>query len=304
MKGEQKIVRKQSKGITLITLVITIVLLIILSGIMITIGLAENGLFARAKEAKTKYITAEKEEEKMFNELYKELGIEDELPENTPTTEAGRVVKTPEKWKTTLPNYVDIQTRKQVKDSYKVASVYAVSVGDGNEVPVPIDFYYVGGTLESGIVISDNSEDRNKDAGKEDVRKELKGNQFVWIPCSLEDYHKISFGEDTYDNAGWDRETNALELPQIEKYEGFYIGRYEAGVGTLNKEKEQKGENNPFDYTVTFTNGASLFNSVGIQTGLISGWTWQNYDYTAKREGTPVNNVANKAKRKYSNKSR
>ena len=93
-------------------------------------------------------------------------------------------------------------------------------------------------------------------------------------------------------------------MPQIEKYEGFYVARYEAGVGTLNKEKEQAGETNPFDYTVTFANGASLFNSVELQAGLISGWTWQNYNFTAKREGTPINNVTNKATRKYSGQSR
>ncbi len=183
----------KNKGITLIALVITIVLLIILAGITINIGLGENGLFARAKEARNKYLTAEREEEIALNELYKQLEIEEELPENTEGTMAGTIVKTPEKWKTTVPNYVDVQTGKQVKDSYKVASVYAVAVGNGKEVPVPIDFYYVGGTLESGIVISDNIEDKNKDAGKTDVRKELKGNQFVWIPCTISDYHKISF---------------------------------------------------------------------------------------------------------------
>ena len=73
------------------------------------------------------------------------------------------------------------------------------------------------------------------------------------------------------------------------------VGRYEAGVGTLNKEKEQAGEANPFDYTVTFENGASLFNSVEVQAALINGWRWQNYNYTTKREGIPVNNVSNKA---------
>ena len=208
-------------GITLITLVITIVLLIILAGIMINIGLGENGLFTRAKEARNKYLTAERQEEIALNELYKQLGIEEELPENTQTTQAGTVVKTPEKWKTTVPNYVDVQTGKQVKESYKVASVYAVAVGNGQEIPVPLEFYYVGGTLESGIVISDNIEDKNKDAGKADVTKELKGNQFVWIPCKLEDYHKIDFN-DKMSSMDWYKETDASELPQIEKYEGFY----------------------------------------------------------------------------------
>ena len=184
---------RENKGITLITLVITIVLLIILAGIMVNIGLGENGLFTRAKDAKNKYMSAEKEEEKMLNELYKQLGIEQEIPDNSEHIEAGRIVQTPEEWKTIMPNYVSVVNGDQIKESYKVASVYAVSVGNGKEVPVPIDFYYVGGTYESGIVISDSIEDRNKDAGKADVRKELKGNQFVWIPCKLEDYHKIDF---------------------------------------------------------------------------------------------------------------
>ena len=46
-------------------------------------------------------------------------------------------------------------------------------------MPVPIDFYYVGGIYESGIVISDNIEDKNKEVGRTDVTKELKGNQFL-----------------------------------------------------------------------------------------------------------------------------
>lgn len=102
----------------------------------------------------------------------------------------------------------------------------------------------------------------------------------------------------------WDAEINSAELPQVEKYGGFYIGRYEAGVGTLNKEKEQNGTDvekaNPFDYTVTFANGASLFNNVGIQNSIIDNWGWQNYNFTAKRTGTPITNVVNKATRKCS----
>ena len=113
MEGEQKIMIKQNKGITLIILVITIVLLIIFAGIIINIGLKENGLFARAKEARDKYLIAEKEEQNALNQLYKQLGIEGQteqvnniIPENTQKIEAGTIVKTPEKWKTVMPNYV------------------------------------------------------------------------------------------------------------------------------------------------------------------------------------------------------
>lgn len=47
--------------------------------------------------------------------------------------------------------------------------------------PIPDNFYYVGGTLETGIVISDNKNDENKGTDYQSTLS-LKGNQFVWIP--------------------------------------------------------------------------------------------------------------------------
>lgn len=46
-------------------------------------------------------------------------------------------------------------------------------------VPIPVGFYYVGGTKNTGVVISDNSNDENKGDG---YNVNLVGNQFVWIP--------------------------------------------------------------------------------------------------------------------------
>ncbi len=287
-------------GITLISLVITIILLIILAGVGINLALGENGLFNKAKYAKEKYLNSQVEEEKALNELYEELGLLGDLPENTPETEAGKIVRMPNTWETTLPAYVSDKDGKEVVSSRKVASVYAVSAGNGNTIPVPLGFYYVGGTIDSGVVISDNKEDQNKYAGQDDVSKELKGNQFVWIPCTIDEYHKIDFEKE---NAKWDMETQTLEYVQIKKYNGFYIGRYEAGVATLNKEKKANGEAYPFDDSVTFDGGKSLFEAVAIQTG-INSWTWQNYDFTARRAGTPVTTGTNKASRKCCRKGR
>ena len=44
-------------------------------------------------------------------------------------------------------------------------------------VPIPTNFYYVGGTKDTGVVISDNSADENQG-----VDSNLSGNQFVWVP--------------------------------------------------------------------------------------------------------------------------
>ena len=48
--------------------------------------------------------------------------------------------------------------------------------------PIPNGYCYVGGTIDTGYVISDNSADENKYASSEDVGNDLAGNQFVWVP--------------------------------------------------------------------------------------------------------------------------
>ena len=50
---------KRAKGITLIALVITIVVLIILAGVVINLGLGDNGIFKKAGDAKYKYTQQE-----------------------------------------------------------------------------------------------------------------------------------------------------------------------------------------------------------------------------------------------------
>jgi len=50
---------KNAKGITLIALVITIVVLIILAGVAISLSIGENGIFNRARTAKEQYQNAQ-----------------------------------------------------------------------------------------------------------------------------------------------------------------------------------------------------------------------------------------------------
>lgn len=66
---------KYNTGITLITLVVTIILLIILAGITINIGLGDNALFNKAKYAKNKYLNSQINEEEQLNELYEQTNI-------------------------------------------------------------------------------------------------------------------------------------------------------------------------------------------------------------------------------------
>lgn len=58
---------KSEKGITLVALVITIIILLILAGIAIG-SLTESGLFDKTREAENKYGNAANEENNTFNE--------------------------------------------------------------------------------------------------------------------------------------------------------------------------------------------------------------------------------------------
>lgn len=78
------------KGITLIALVITIVILIILAGVAINLSLGENGIFKKAKQATQEYSNAQAKEEtemaKLTNEIENEIKGNRDLAGQTPGT--------------------------------------------------------------------------------------------------------------------------------------------------------------------------------------------------------------------------
>ena len=61
--------KKQEKGITLIALVVTIVVLLILAGVSISLVLNNNGVISKAKDAKNQYAEAQTNDEKQLNEV-------------------------------------------------------------------------------------------------------------------------------------------------------------------------------------------------------------------------------------------
>ena len=64
-----KLKSKQEKGITLIALVVTIVVLLILAGVSISLVLNNNGVISKSKDARDQYAEAQTNEEKHFNEV-------------------------------------------------------------------------------------------------------------------------------------------------------------------------------------------------------------------------------------------
>ena len=243
---EQK--QEKNRGITLIALVITIIVMLILVTTTITMAI-NGGLFENAWRAVNEMQNAIDFEQQLadgkiyangvwYNSIDEYLQGEDE--EDTPT------VVLPEGWE---------ETEKPAKwDSDKVT---AITDGE-NIVPLPNGYEIIEGvegetSVEKGLVIKDG-----------------KGNEFVWIPVtedleasysSSSSYSEptaltdtdSSYGGYVYDSQDMlnhlyetkeDGETpyyNYAEdfnyadeyadmVANVNKYDGFYIGRYETTI--------------------------------------------------------------------------
>ena len=332
LKRKKEIARKTSmkeKGITLIALIVTIIVLLLLAGVTISMVTGNNGILGKAKLAGKKYSDSAKNEEEQleeFKQMADELSSEEsKLPDNAKGVEAGTRVKTPSTWYKITPSYVKTSDGSVVKIKAKTASVIAVADGENNTIPVPDGFYYVGGTKVSGVVISDNKDDQNKYKGQADVpagvaynsdgtvntnastdangKATLKGNQFVWIPVD-EAYEKTNWG---YSSGSWDTSTQSSEYNLVTKYGGFYVGRYEAGVGdvklssnvnfsaqntadgwqnsefslnkytlTSGKISEKAGEIPYYhsDFKTAQTLSQKMYQTDSVQSGLVTGTMW------------------------------
>ena len=219
----KKLNNDKKDGITLISLVVTIVVLLILAGVSINTVLGDGGIIKKAKEAAEK--TAAAQEKEMIERNLLEQELENSLATPTP--------------------------KPQPTDGVKI----------------PAGFYYVGGTKTSGIVISDNVNDKDKYKNKAVVGTDLLGNQYVWIPCTTDNtssdlqYTRTEWGVEvdgddnsraikdeltltdasvTYSDADTANGINAdvskeivaqikAEKASVAQYGGYYIGRYEVG---------------------------------------------------------------------------
>ena len=267
---------KSNKAITLVALIITIIILLILAGVSLSMVLGENGLINKAQSSVDKYKESSENEQKLLN---------------------------------SIENYMDLQlkspgTKVDVPDGWNKDTVDAVLDDKKNIIPVPKNFYYVGGNLDNGVIISDDPADAydgTTDKTTWEYTTSLVGNQFVWIPCTEEEYHKTDWGSQyVYSSVGYDKsEASKDEADKVTKYEGFYVGRYEAGLADGIKEytKEQvsdgvsspegynsvgmpksKAEQLPWIY-ISYTNSKASAekmyeNNACVTSGLITGTQW------------------------------
>ena len=266
---------KKNKGITLVALVVTIVVLLILAGVSINLVLGNNGIIAKAKDAETKSAEASQNDLKGMNGLVSEM--EGALAGNGSTgngnTGSGN-------------NFVT----KNTEVTYPGGNVW---IPEGFRISKDS-----ASTVQNGVVIEDKD-----------------GNQFVWVPvATLADYKRRTWYTGNGSFSDYSEALPEDERASVDAYKGFYIGRYEAGdkesTGTTKATFRTSSSDTSNSVTikadqvpyscVTRTKAVSLAEGFATKQGykaktkLVSSYAWDttiaflqkvNSDYGERSEG-------------------
>ena len=295
MEKFRKKIFKNTKGITLIALVVTIIILLILAGVSIAMLTGNNGVLTQAKSAKENTRVGEVQEkvklaaqaaltDNLGNGIEKEK-FQEEL--NNMFTQGEQVGleydETNKKYTVTVDKYeVEVSNMGAVgeakeaviqakltltyKNTEQKAGENVASVVDKN-VPIPTNFYYVGGTKDTGVVISDNSADENQ--GVDSI---LSGNQFVWVPVNQNQKLQIDV-------------TSKDDIASISLKDPFGEEKLtESNVGkTYNKKDQEPTINGTYSLTITTATGKTK--SIKLNVNSLYKQQFTPLDIMAKANG-------------------
>ena len=217
----------KNRGITLIALVVTIVVLLILAGISISMLTGQNGILNRAAEAKEKTAKAQEEEFATLNDYEEMIG---KYTSNLPSTEYtapylpdsnkfervegtnlsnGLVIRE----KATGSEYVWVEVPRTTT-AYQTAGLDITEFTDTDYNNIEKDLHQYTNDYRDGTDYSDSFYDASDD--------ENEAYKSDWFQ-SEEDYNKAK----------------KKMLKSIYKNGGFWVGRYEAGI---EKNRIEKGD--------------------------------------------------------------
>ena len=207
---------KNNKGITLVALVVTIVVLLILAGVSINLVLGNNGIIAKAKDAETKSAEASENDLKGMNSLIEQM-------ESTLNGSGNGGKTEPE----TVPYLPSDDFHYDTSTSIDTGLV--IQDGSGNEyvwvvVPRTTAVYKTTGLGKTTFT----------DADYTSIETDLK--EYTKTYRGSTSFTDTWYADDT--NEGWLSETeyktlkNSM-LKSVYENGGFYVGRYEAGIDTI-----------------------------------------------------------------------
>ena len=217
---------KNNKGITLVALVVTIVVLLILAGVSINLVLGDNGIITKAKEAQRKSAEATQNDLIGMNELAQQLEEKINGSTGSGSGNGGAGGKTEPETVPYLPSddfHYDTST--------SVDTGLVIKDASGNEyvwVVVPKSLY-------NNTVYNSNN-----------AKKPSSSTDYANIEYCLQQYTATYRGNTNFTdvyypdtaNVGWFADETAynnlknIMLKSVYENGGFYVGRYEAGIGT------------------------------------------------------------------------
>ena len=248
---------KNSKGITLVALVITIIILLILAGISIS-ALTNTGIFQKAKEAKQKSENAQKEEDRLISEYEKEIVKQDaegiwDGKVNKPDLMSGMSAIYFDNNKATKVGNTD----KDKWYSYNDKEWANAQTEDGSMwVWIPRYAYKItykdtsnkeqGGTIDVVFLVGTTDNYYDKDGKLQTAKRQTSETD---IPDATKDYvvHPAFTNESNigYVNGGWKKELT-----------GIWVSKFEAGYfdkNLVDADKEKYSSSVNYSQTYGYT---------------------------------------------------
>ena len=267
--------RKGNKGITLVALVITIIILLILAGISIS-ALTNTGIFEKAKDAKEKSEVAEKQQSETLDGYEKELNkyTSDNLEEN-----------------------IGVKFEKNTELHDK----------NGAKIIVPAGFKVVNTddlTVEKGIVVEDSKGNQYVwiPCTTEDSKSQLQFKRTEWDvevdgadnSRASKDELTLTCPENSSDNGLTYAVVNEIvtqvkaEKDSVRRNGGYYMGRYE--VGDENGTAVIKVDQTPMAniiWSTAYSKAKGIGGGLGATTYLCSSYAWDTAINFIQNNGFP-----------------
>ena len=271
-----KKIMKNQKGITLVALVITIIILLILAGISIS-TLTNTGIFEKAKDAKEKSEAEEKQQSKTLDSYEKELNKYTSIELTADRTGA------------VLSETDNIELHDK----------------NGAKIIVPAGFKVVNTddlTVEKGIVVEDSKGNQYVwiPCTTEDSKSQLQFKRTEWDveddggTKASKDELTLTCPENYSDNGLTYAVVNEIvaqvkaEKDSVRRNGGYYIGRYE--VGDENGTAVIKSDKTPMSniiWSTAYSKAKGIEGGTGATTYLCSSYAWDTAINFIQNNGFP-----------------
>ena len=272
---------KETKGITLIALVITIVVLLILAGVVIATLNGNDNIIKNANTAVGKYNEKVNEEQSVLNTLEEKLREYTNGGSSNPTTpeEPGTPPTVDSNGLATKPT--TIKPDKNSNLQIVIPAGFALAIlQTGTTQSLPGE----DGRVKNKMPASQWNNITADDINKGIVVVDADGNEFVWIPITdASKFARSAFGETlaatSTENAYWE-DTTTTEytnmVTSVTNNKGFYVARYEASANSDSSKAQSKRGATTWNISQTDAITKSANYNSALHSHLIYGIEWDS----------------------------